>query len=350
MKEIFKKYKYILLIIVLLVAGGLTGAHLVYHLPRSLPESPVSVSIPPGSSLQAISDSLYEKNIISDQRMFTGIVRILGFETKLQAGDYNIPESVSYNDLIYKLTHSQPNVVQVTVIEGLDVTAIARVMSKYMQFDSTEFMASVNDSALIADLDVPSESLEGFLFPDTYKFFENESPEAVIREMVGHFHSVIPDSFYTRAEELGWTIREAVTLASIIEGEAMIDDERPMVSSVYHNRLDRGMRLQADPTIQFIIEGPPRRLLNDDLEIDSPYNTYRYAGLPPGPINNPGFQSIKAALYPAESDYLYFVARGDGYHTFSETNREHVNAKRQLQELRRQVYLESLQQNQDNSL
>lgn len=328
----------------------MAGTQIFYRLPRSVPEERVTVRIPSGSSLQAISDSLYKYQVIKDKDFFQFLVRLQGLETSLQAGIFEIPEHASHQQVLYALTHSRPRIIDVTVIEGLTSRQIARLMEQKFRFDSSQFRTLVTDSALVSELGIPGPSLEGFLFPDTYKFFENESAESVIRKMVEHFFAVVPDSFYVRAEELGWSMWEAITLASIIEGEAVYDDERAMVSSVFHNRLERGMRLQADPTIQYIIEEEPRRLLNRDLEIDSPYNTYLYAGLPPGPINNPGFQSIHAALYPEESDYLYFVARGDGYHTFSLTNSEHILAKQHLQKLRRQVYLEQQREQQKSSL
>jgi len=319
-------------------------------MPRPVPAEEVTVRIPSGSSLQAITDSLYKYQVIQDKDFFQFLVRLQGLETSLQAGIFEIPEHASHRRVLYVLTHSRPRIIDVTVIEGLTSRQIASLMEEKFRFDSSQFRTLVNDSAFVSELGVSGPSLEGFLFPDTYKFFENESAESVIRKMVEHFFAVVPDSFYTRAKELGWSVWEAVTLASIIEGEAIYDDERAMVSSVYHNRLDRGMRLQADPTIQYIIEGEPRRLLNRDLEIDSPYNTYLHAGLPPGPINNPGFQSIHAALYPEETEYLYFVARGDGYHTFSLTNSEHILAKQHLQRLRRQVYLERRREKRESSL
>jgi UPF0755 protein len=160
---------------------------------------------------------------------------------------------------------------------------------------------------------------------------------------------MVHDSLKTRAEEIGWTLNQALTLASIIEGEAMVDTEMPLISSVYHNRLDIGMPLQADPTIQYIIPDGPRRLLYRDLEIDSPYNTYKYKGLPPGPINNPGIRAIKAALYPADTDYLYFVANGDGTHSFSENYSQHRRAKRRFDEYRKKVEEDKRQKERDES-
>ncbi|MCF7805019.1 MAG: endolytic transglycosylase MltG [Candidatus Marinimicrobia bacterium] len=298
----------------------------------------VRINIQPGSSLSSISDSLYSNDVIPSRDAFEFAVRLRGLETDLQAGVFGVEKNASYRSIIYSLTHNTPEIVNVTIIEGLQSREIARILEKKILLTAEEFNAVVADSALAADLGIPGPTLEGFLFPETYKFFLNESAESVARKMVEHYQAVVPDSFAERAREAyGWTMWEAVTLASIIEGEAVYDSERAQISSVYHNRLRQGMRLQADPTIQFIIEDGPRRLWSRDLEIESPYNTYRNAGLPPGPINNPGFESIKAALYPADTDYLYFVARGDGYHTFTRTNREHVNAKRRLQRLRRQV-------------
>jgi len=153
--------------------------------------------------------------------------------------------------------------------------------------------------------------------------------------MVEEYKKHFTDNFQDRRKKIGMSEKEVITLASIIEGEAIYNTERPLISGVYHNRLEIGMRLQADPTIQYIVDGGPRRLLNKDLKIKSPYNTYLNYGLPPGPINNPGIESIKAALFPANTENLYFVARGDGYHTFSRTKNEHNKAKKEFQRIRR---------------
>lgn len=301
----------------------------------------VRLNIQSGSSLRAISDSLYSKELIPSRDSFEFAVLLRGLETELQAGVFAVPENASFQDIIHTLTHAKPEIVKVTIIEGLQSREIARLLEKKFLFNRRDFMDVVEDSTLAAKWGVPGPTLEGFLFPETYKFFINATAESIARRMVEHFYQVVPDSFAERAKYYNWTLWEAVTMASIIEGEAIYDSERPKVASVYHNRLEQGMRLQADPTIQFIIEDGPRRLWSKDLDIESPYNTYRNSGLPPGPINNPGLESIRAALYPAETNYLYFVARGDGYHTFSRTNREHINAKRRLQRIRRQVQMEN---------
>ena len=182
---------------------------------------------------------------------------------------------------------------------------------------------------------INSTTFEGYLFPNTYQLSEDVDAEGVINTMVSEYSRNITSSMRKRMSEIGFSETEVLTLASIIEGEAIYNSERPRISGVYHNRLKKRMRLQADPTIQYIIKDSPRRLLNKDLKIKSPYNTYQNYGLPPGPINNPGIESIKAALYPEQVDFLFFVAKGDGYHTFTKTENEHNKAKREFQKIRR---------------
>ena len=175
--------------------------------------------------------------------------------------------------------------------------------------------------------------------PDTYVFAEGISEEQVMRFLIEQTLNIFKsDSVQKRMKELGLTRHQVLTLASIVEGEAMIDEERPLIASVYLNRLKIGMKLQADPTIQFLLPDGPRRLTYKDLQIDSPYNTYLYRGLPPGPINNPSKASILATLFAAKTNYLYFVARGDGSHVFTKTAHEHLKAKRKLNKLRKKVY------------
>ena len=190
---------------------------------------------------------------------------------------------------------------------------------------------------IINSLKIESESLEGYLYPDTYFFYDGIDEESVIKRLVKEFQVFWSDSNIAMANNMNFSQHEILTLASIIEGEAIYDSERPVISAVYHNRLKKGMKLQADPTVQYVIKDGPRRLLNKDLRIKSPYNTYLYKGLPPGPINSPGFMSLHAALYPKENDYLYFVAKGDGYHTFSKNEKDHERAKRAFQRVRKKV-------------
>ena len=173
-----------------------------------------------------------------------------------------------------------------------------------------------------------ASSLEGYLFPDTYYLYHDSLPNEIIDILLTEFWKQFDENLQNRANQLGFSVHEVVTLASIIEGEAMLDSERRTISSVYHNRLKINMKLQADPTIQYIIPGPPKTLSNRDLRIKSDYNTYQNYGLPPGPINNPGIESIKAALYPEDTNFLFFVAQGDGSHAFTTNEKDHEEAKR----------------------
>ena len=196
----------------------------------------------------------------------------------------------------------------------------------------------MEDPEFCKTLGVDAESLEGYLFPETYKFSLMMAEEQVIRRLVKQFQRVFDSQMRAQASRMGMTVHETVSMASIIEGEAQVGDERPIISAVYHNRLKKRMRLQADPTVQYAIVDGPRRLFYKDYRIDSPYNTYRHRGLPPGPIMSPGEASLRAALYPAEVNYLYFVARGDGSHIFSRTTREHEKAKRETRWARRRSW------------
>jgi len=220
----------------------------------------------------------------------------------------------------------------VTLPEGLRIGQIAAVLEARLEIDSAAFVALAHDSAFIAELGIGAPSLEGYLFPETYFFSFGIGERRVIRAMVEQLRARLP-----RTMPPDRTLHQVLTLASIIEGEAMLAGEMDTIASVYCNRLSAGMCLQADPTIQYLIEGTPRRLLNRDLEIDSPYNTYKYAGLPPGPINSPGLDAILAAVEPAKTGYLYFVADGEGGHIFSTTLREHLRAKRRFDRIRAQV-------------
>ena len=214
---------------------------------------------------------------------------------------------------------------------------VAKHLSKELDFNYFEVLKLLSNEEFIRDLQVNSNTLEGYLFPETYYFFEGVDKTSVIKRLVKEHKKFWNDANLSKADSLGFTPYEITTLASIIEGEAIYDSERSIISAVYHNRLKIGMKLQADPTVQYIIDDGPRRLLNKDLRIKSPYNTYIYHGLPPGPINSPGEQSLIAALSPQDNDYLYFVAKGDGYHTFSRNEKEHERAKRAFQRVRKKV-------------
>jgi len=310
---------------------------LVLFWPQPNPSYVSKVSVITGSTLGEISKQLYEKKIISNEQMFRWAVQVMGKEKEIPVGTFQLVDTQSNYDIIKQLVYGSPELIKVRLLEGWSVKQIAAYLNDVMGFEPDEILDISKDYRFLKKHNIKASTIEGYLFPDTYLFFNGDTPTSVLDNVVSEYKNFWKDAFRNRARELNMTEHEVVTLASIIEGEAIYDKERPIISGVYHNRLNRGMRLQADPTIQYIIEDGPRRLLNRDLRIDSPYNTYKNKGLPPGPINSPGAQSLKAALYPEENEYLFFVARGDGYHTFTTNEKDHNNAKKQLQKLRREL-------------
>lgn len=312
-------------------------AVLILYWPQSKSSDMAKITIKQGETLSEISQYLINVGVISNQHTFQWAVQIKGLETSIPAGTFRLRDANTNNKIIRQLVNGAPELKKVTILEGWSLHQIAEYLSAEMGFKSNEIIELSQNDTLIRSLDISSSKLEGYLYPDTYYFFEGDTPKSVLTKLVKEYKKFWTDEKYSQARALQMSEKEVVTLASIIEGEAIYDNERPIISAVYHNRLKKGMKLQADPTVQYIIDDGPRRLLNKDLEIDSPYNTYLYNGLPPGPINSPGSKSLQAALYPAENHYLYFVARGDGYHTFSNTEIEHKRAKRAFQKVRSKV-------------
>ncbi len=333
----YRKY-YFGAFLIILITGVITTYCTVVFGDQESPFEQVRVKVPEGATLASIAKLLENQKVISDAKSFLLTAKILGKEKSIPAGVFTLVDANSNNSVIQQMVNGSPHLHYVTLIEGWTIKDIAVELEQKLAIDGDQFVQLCQDSLFISSLKVPvKNSLEGFLLPETYQFFEGQDEKEIIRRLVQEYHKNFDDDMKLVREKTGLSELEVVTLASIIEGEAIFDIERPIIAAVYYNRLKKRMRLQADPTIQYIIEGPPRRLLRRDLNINSPYNTYKYYGLPPGPINNPGAMSIKAALDPDEADYLYFVARGDGYHTFTNTQREHNLAKRKFQQVRRKV-------------
>lgn len=306
---------------------------------KNFPESvPLTLRIPAGATFRQVADSLKKANLLEHQELFILLGKLSGKEKNLRAGWFSVPPGLSAWQLLNYLEKAPALQIKVTLPEGLLASQMAEILQQKIGIDSSAFVSLVYDSAFTRSLVGEVPSLEGYLAPETY-FFEWKTPEKqVLERMVANTLRIFQaDSVQQRLQELKMTPQEILTLASIIEGEVMVDSERVYISSLYHNRLRLKWPLQADPTIQFIIPGPPRRLLYRDLQIDSPYNTYKNSGLPPGPINNPGRRSVLAALYPASSSYLYMVATGDGRHRFSSSLKEHNHWHAKFNEVRRQV-------------
>jgi UPF0755 protein len=326
---------FVLFGVLLASLAALYGIIVFY--PQNNPYDEIKIEIPKGATLAEIGRRLNDYHIVSNRKLFLMAVRTLGYETDIPAGTFTLKQANNNYRIIRQLVKGTPLLKKVTVLEGWTMRQIAALLEKELGVKAEEFLALCHDSQLARRLGIPATNLEGFLFPETYFFYDGTDPLTIVTTMVDEYKEAVQAEVRARGAVLGLSELEVITLASIIEGEAIFDSERPIISAVYHNRLKLGMKLQADPTIQYLIEDGPRRLLKRDLQIDSPYNTYLYHGLPPGPINSPGRESIRAALYPADSDYLYFVARGDGYHTFSRTQVEHNRAKRKFQQVRRKV-------------
>ncbi|HEX7120777.1 MAG TPA: endolytic transglycosylase MltG [Gemmatimonadaceae bacterium] len=292
------------------------------------------VTIPPGATVRAAAESLSAKGIIRAPALFGLYARVTGRDRGIKAGTYLLERGSSWSAALTALTEGRGLVYTVTIPEGWTIATIIPTLAREVKVSEESLKVAVADSSLRDRLDVTTPTLEGYLFPETYVFPDGATAREIIGTMVRQFERRWKPEWNARLDSLGMTRHEIVTLASIIEKEARVAEERPVISGVYHNRLKRGMLLQADPTIQYALGRHRARVLYRDLRVDSPYNTYRYPGLPPGPIASPGDASIEAALYPASVPYLYFVAHPDGHHEFRRTLREHNEAVRQMRALR----------------
>ncbi len=296
----------------------------------------IVITIPKGASFDRIADLLYENNIVESRFGFYISGRLLGWEEKIQSGMFEVPPGKSNYELLKDLRYGRlRKVFDITIFEGFNTQRIAGVLQNRMGLDSTRVVELANDSSFAARYGVDQGSLKGYLLPDRYRFFGDDSEEDVLNKIVDEFWTFYNDSLKNRTEELGLTIHDVIIMASIVEGETLLDSEKPVVAGLYYNRLRRRIPLQADATVQYaLVDEPPRRLLYRDYRVQSPYNTYLFRGLPPGPINNPGRHAILASLYPAKHNYLYMVTDGTGGHIFSETYSEHLRAVRQFRQLR----------------
>jgi len=298
-------------------------------------ENSVCITIKQGDSMTRIVDRLNEANLIKDGTGLLILAKLLGKDRHIQAGRYDFEKGVTLYSVFNKLIKGDVTLSEVTIPEGLTIKQIAGILKREIQIDSSEFVLVATDSQFAKNMGLPASNLEGYLFPDTYKLSWGTSAEKVAQILVEQFKRTFTDSLLRHADKIGFSLAEVMTLASMIEAEAKDGEEREMISAVYHNRLKRGMLLQCDPTVIYALPELDRPLLLKDLKVDSPYNTYKYPGLPPGPIGNPGKASILAALHPADVNYLYFVARGDGTHIFSSTLEEHNRAKNKIKQARK---------------
>lgn len=292
----------------------------------------VEVVVPAGSGALAIGRQLRDEGLIRSPRLFAFAARARGVESSLKAGRYRFTAGMGWRELLDVLALGEVVTFPLTVPEGFTVRELAPLVAEATGSTADSVLRLALDSAFVAHAGVPGPTLEGYLFPETYRFAEGVEPAAVLLEMADRYHDYWTAERRARLDSLELDERALVTLASIVEEEARVAEERAVIAGVYTNRLEIGMLLQADPTVQYALGEPKERLLFADIDrvADDPYNTYTHTGLPPGPISSPGKASLDAALYPADVPYLFFVARTDGSHEFTRTNREHVNARNRI--------------------
>lgn len=286
----------------------------------------VEIEIPPGTTYKQAINILRKHNLIRDKTVFIVVGKLSGLDRKVRAGYYSFMGKMSPFQVFKRLVSGKIIEYEITVIEGDSLLEIGRKLETYRLVSVDDFDALARDKELMTHLGIEAPSLEGYLFPQTYRIPKGATPRAIVRLMVNTLRDTYTEKLRERAGKLGWSEREVLTMASIIEKEAIVDEERPVISAVYHNRLKKGMLLQADPTSIYGVKSSKERITLSDLKRKTEYNTYLIKGLPPGPIASPGLKSIMAALYPANVPYLYFVSQGDGTHRFSKTWTEHEQA------------------------
>jgi UPF0755 protein len=322
-KKLFKRWDIISIIGIFILV--LILSYITFFTPNFFPsKTPFVFDIHKGENFSSVCDRLYDQRIIPNKTNFKIAGFIYGADKKIRAARFHIPNGLSYLDLLDLFISGKCDYLRtLTIRPGQTIIWLAHRLQKYLYIDSTEFVNTANDENLAKSLGLDQKTFEGYLFATDYEIYERSSPEEALNIFYYAFKEFYNDSLKQRTNELGFTIHEIITLASIIKGETHLEEEMPRIAGVYHNRLRIGMKLQADPTIQYVIPGGWKRLTFKDLEMDNPYNSYRYFGLPPGPINSPGKAAILATLYPEKNDYLYFVADGHGGHLFGKNLKEH---------------------------
>jgi UPF0755 protein len=285
--------------------------------------APTTIAVHRGEGFRQIVEELHKAGVIRFRWPLYAAGALIPPLHKIKPGRYAIPGNPSTFSLLWQL-HSRPqDEVRIMIPNGVEQRKIAGIISANLDIDSTALMTASRDPRLLASLGIKGKSTEGYLFPGTYNFPWASTPKEVLTFLTSRFRALYSDSLKQQAKRAGLDETRLLTLASIVEAETPIDAEKPIIASIYLNRLKKNMCLQADPTVQYAIPGDSRPLYFKDLAIDSPYNTYRNAGLPPGPICNPGAASIRAVLNPANTGYLYFVATGRGGHSFATSFAEH---------------------------
>lgn len=330
--------KALLTLVVLALLAAMGVAAMVYMRTsepfKGYDEAEQFVVIEPGSGTRSIGQRLIQAGVIRDEATFRAALWRSGRARTLQAGEFRFDRPMTPADVIDKIARGDVYNRRITFPEGLNIQEMARIYEQQGFGTAAAFIEAARDPAAIRSVDSAATDLEGYLFPETYAVPRDTTAAKLVGLMVERFKQLFTDEMQKAAQSLELTPREAVTLAALVEKETAQPSERPIVAAVYLNRLKIGMAMQADPTVIYALQRAGRyngNLRRDDLSFDSPYNTYRYPGLPPGPIASPGLASLQAAVSPANVDYLYFVSRNDGSHVFARTLAEHNENVRQYQ-------------------
>lgn len=278
------------------------------------------ITIEPGMSAREVAFLLKKESLIFSQDIFVLYSTLSGTSSKIRPGVYFFHNRMSFLSILFKLVSGDTYGIKITVPEGLTAEQVAQLFAEKHLTQKDEFLRIVK-----------KRNLEGFLFPATYSFVPGISVEAIITTMVDKTNHLFGSEFIQQSDSIKMTKREVIILASIVEREAKVDDEKPLISAVFHNRLAKGWLLESCATVQYALGQQKSKLSRRDLKVRSPYNTYLHSGLPPGPICNPGAVAIRAALYPAKSDTMFFVSRGDGTHVFSRYYQEHLHFKKEVE-------------------
>ena len=321
--------KLAILVVIVVVAAGAAAAIVYERIQQpfqGFAGTEQFVDIPPGSSTKTIGDRLVAAGVVRDPLTYRLSMLISGRARTLKAGEYRFDRPMTPLDVIAKIARGDVYVIAITFPEGLTMAEMASIADMHGIGPASAFVEAAKDAAPIRSVDPIARDLEGYLFPETYRVNRQTDAPKLVRLMVDRFDHVLTPELHRSAEARGLSIHQLVTLASIVEKETARPDERPIVAAVYLNRFRIGMPLQCDPTVIYALQRAGTyhgNLRREDLAFDSPYNTYRYPGLPPGPIASPGKASLEATAHPADVDYLYFVSRNDGSHEFAATLAEH---------------------------
>jgi UPF0755 protein len=327
----------LLVLTVIALFGGATARYAFFALierPGPPTPAPIRIDVAAGEPFRTTASKLEAARLVPSALALTLWARFKGIDREIQHGAYQFSGSLSPITIVEKMRSGEAMLIRVLLPEGATVHDLALTLERGGLGPADGFVALAHDASFAHSLAIEADGLEGYLFPDTYFFSPLDSAEKVLSTFVGRFRTVFTPEMAAEARKAGFSVHQIVTLASVIEKETRREEERPLVSAVFRNRLRLGMPLQADPTVIYGIENFNGNLTRKDLETRTPYNTYTEQGLPPGPIANPGRSALLAAIHPADAPYLYFVARDDGTHEFSVSLVEHNRAVNRYQRAR----------------